>query len=462
MQAPEDIESASSKANRPPSHSKGWLVTGVVIGIAAVLCLVLWFALSKRTVTENPAEEKKEGSSTTVELENGGHGTPGLQLVTVSDKAPTSTFSVAGTVEPNQQQLQQITPLVSGRVENIFVALGDYVKRGTLLVRIDSPQVAELHGKLHEAETKLHLATINLNRVQQAANRVSVLKAKATLDEAESTLKRTKQLVSDGLTARKDLVAAQSEHVRAQADYNFQKDISLNKEITEAKAELQTAQTETAHIRDGLKALDAHLGSEGKGSEHDISKIELHSPIAGTVIERFVNPGAGFEQGKPLLTIANTSILWVIANIPENLMAQIHIGSPAKVLLGSKTVTGKVSYIDPRLNEDTRTSRVRIEIANPAQKIQVGSFAQVEFSSAINTQSAVFVPEAAVQTVEGKPVVFVHDKTGKFSLRNVKAGTASSGFVQIFSGLSLGEEIAANGSFILKSKLLKEQFGDED
>lgn len=460
MQAPEEIDSASSKTPRPLTPDKGWLVAGVIIGIAALLSLGLWLDLSKQhTVKEPPVEEKKESSGSTVELEN---YIPELKMVAASSKRPESTFSVAGIVEPNQQQLQQITPLVSGRVESIFVALGDYVKPGALLVRIDSPQVAELHGKLHEAETRVQLATINLNRVQQSANRVSQLKAKATLDEAESNLKRTKQLVSDGLSARKDLVATQSEYARALADYNFQKDISLNREVTEAKAELRTAQTEAEHIGDGLKALDAHMPSGGEGAEHDISKIELRSPIAGAVIERFVNPGAGFEQGKPLLTIANTDTLWVIANVPESQMANIHIGSQAKVLLGSKTTTGKVSYIDPRLNEDTRTSRVRIEIANPAQKIQVGSFAQIEFSATPLSRGAVYVPEAAVQTVEGKPVVFVQDKSGKYAVRKVETGPVSAGLIPIYRGLEAGEKVAATGSFILKSKLLKEQFGDED
>jgi membrane fusion protein, heavy metal efflux system len=273
MQAPDEIDSSLSKTGRAPTHSRSWLVTAIIIGIATVLCLVLWLSLSTRTAKETPDEEKKEPSAA-VELEKDIHGTPGLQLVTVSSQVPVSTFSVAGTVEPNQQQLQQITPLVSGRIEKIFVALGDYVKPGTLLVRIDSPQVAELHGKLHEAETRVNLATMNLNRVQKAANRVSVLKAKATLDEAESSLKRTKQLVSDGLSARKDLVATQSEFERAKAEYNFQKDISLNKEITEARAELKTSQTESEHIRDGLKALDAHLPPEGEGYEHDMLILE--------------------------------------------------------------------------------------------------------------------------------------------------------------------------------------------
>jgi cobalt-zinc-cadmium efflux system membrane fusion protein len=290
---------------------------------------------------------------------------------------------------------------------------------------------------------------------------VSVLKAKATLDEAEATLKRTNLLVSEGLTARKDLVAAQSEFERAKADYNFQKDISLNREVTEAKAELQTAQTETEHIRDALRAMDAHFGEDREGVEHDISKIELRAPISGTVIERFVNPGAGFDQGKPLLTIANTAILWVIANVPESQMASIQIDTPATVKLGSKELAGRVSYIDPRLNEDTRTSRVRIEISNPGNKIQVGSFAQVEFKTPAN-QSNVFVPEACIQMVEGKPVVFVKEKDGKFIVRKIKIGTASSGMVPVLSGLTVGEHIAADGSFVLKSKLLKDQFGDDD
>jgi RND family efflux transporter MFP subunit len=460
MQAPEEIDSASSEPYRPSKRGKGWLIAGVIIGIAALLSIGIWLNLSKQhTVKEPPVKEKKESSGSTVELEN---YIPELKMVAASSKSPESTFSVAGIVEPNQQQLQQITPLVAGRVESIFVALGDYVKPGTLLVRIDSPQVAELHGKLHEAETRVQLATINLNRVQQSANRVSLLKAKATLDEAESTLKRTQQLIADGLSARKDLVAAQSEYARALADYNFQKDISLNREVTEAKAELRTSQTEAEHIRDGLKALDAHMPAGGEEAEHDISKIELRSPIAGSVIERFVNPGAGFEQGKPLLTIANTNTLWVIANVPESQMANIHLGSPAKILLGSKTTTGKISYIDPRLNEDTRTSRVRIEIVNPAQKIPVGSFAQVEFSTSANSRSAVYVPEAAVQSVEGKPVVFVQDKPGKYEVRKIETGPASAGLIPVYRGLTAGEKVAATGSFILKSKLLKEQFGDED
>lgn len=458
MQVPEEVSDPPidyQEKNTP----KAWMIAGLVIAVAAALSILLWVTLGSRAPKEKESEETETSNAKQVELQQ---QFAQIKLIEVSNHQPPVTFSVAGTVEPDQQQLQQITPLVSGRIENIYVALGDSVKRGTLLLRIDSPQIAEMHGKLHEAETRLLLAKKNLERVQESANRVSILKAKASLDEAESNLTRTKLLVSQGLSARKDLVATQSEFERATAEYNFQKDINLNREIAQAKAELQTAQTETQHIQDALKAFDAPLVRENSRSEHNISTIELRSPISGTVIERFVNQGAGFEQGKPLLTIASTAVLWVIANVPESQMSGIHVGGPAKVTLGERVLSGAISYIDPRLNEDTRTSRVRIEVTNPDNKIQVGSFAQIEFTLPVITQSFVSVPESSVQTVEGKTVVFVKESTSnKFLVREVQTGSASSGIVPVLHGLKVGEKVAADGSFVLKSKLLKSQFGEE-
>lgn len=298
--------------------------------------------------------------------------------------------------------------------------------------------------------------------MQESANRVNILKAKANLDEAEATLRRTQQLVTEGLTAKKELVAAQSQNDRAIAEYNFQKDISLNREVSEAKAELKMASTEAEHIKDGLRALDAHLPNEGEGAEHDISSIELKSPISGVVIERAVNPGAGFEQGKPLLTIANTSTLWVIANVPEKQMVRVAVGSPARIVVNQKIFRGRVNYVDPRLNEDTRTARVRIEIDNPGNKLQVGSFAQVQFEQPSTEDGSLYVPESAVQTIDGKSVVFVKESSGQFAIRKVEVSPAVSGLVPVISGLKAGELVAADGSFILKSKVLRERFGDSD
>ncbi len=457
----ERVEPGFTGVRKIDNQTRGWFITIIALAIIATLFIVLRTSFPHAN-SGAVLEEDKTHTATTSDNIHVEKSSSTIELVTATVQSPASTILVPATVEPNQKQLQQITPLVSGRIREIFVSLGDRVKSDTLLLRIDSPQVAEMHGKLHEAETRLLLARMTLARVQQAANKVLVLKAKASLDEAESTLNRMKQLNSEGLIARKDVVAAQSQFDRAQAEYNFQKDISLNREVAEANANFTTAQTEVQHIRDGLRALDARLPPEGEGNEHDISTIELRSPIAGVVIERFVNPGSGFEAGKPLLTIANTKTLWVIANVPASQMSRIYSGMSALVILDSKKVSGKIGYIDPRLNEDTRTSRVRVEISNPTERISVGSFAQIELQIPATSSANVFVPEAAVQTIDGKSAVFVSKAPGEFSVRMVDAGPAIAGMVPIQSGLQAGERIAAKGSFILKSKLLKENFGDSD
>jgi membrane fusion protein, heavy metal efflux system len=447
-------------AIEPKYRSRSWLITAVVVAVAVLFTAFLWFNLQRKNVPTVESEEHEQHQDGVITLDPDSFSRVGITIRPVSRSLQLTELTIPAVAEPNQQQMQQVTPLVSGRVERINAAIGDYVRAGSVIVVIDSPQVAEMHGKLHEAETRIQLAKQNLNRVKQSANRVSILKAKASLEESEANLKRVKQLVQEGLAPQKDLVAAEAEHERAKAEYNFQKDITLNRELAQAQAELKTAETEAEHIKDGLRALDAHLPQEELKREHEISRIQLTAPISGTVIERFVNPGAGFEAGKPLLTIANTDILWVIANVPDKQLPFIRLGMPATVKAGTNSIPARVSYIDPRLNEDTRTGRVRLEIQNPQQRMKVGSYVQAVFNVPGPVTSALSVPAEAVQNVEGKTVVFVQTKPGSFEAKTVTVGPQSNGSVPIFSGLSGNEQIVATGAFVLKSQMLKEQFGD--
>lgn len=466
MQAPGKVQTSTTKASAERSISNSWIITIGIVVLCALATVGLWMSLQGKKGDE-PKEAPQSAdapapATSLLSIEEQAGGDSQIEVVSVVDSAPATEVAIPGVVEPNQEQLQQVTPLVSGRVEKIPVALGDYVKKGTLLVAIDSPQVAELHGKLHEAETKLKLAEQSMHRVTQSANRVSVLKSKATLEESEATLTRTTQLVSEGLIAKKEMIAAKAEYDRAKADFNFQKDISLNREVAEARAELSTARTESEHIKDALRALDAHLPDEksNRGS-HDISAIELHAPMSGTVIERFVNPGAGIEAGKPLLTLANTEKLWAIASVPEGKIGGIQEGMSAKVQIGNRTVEGKVNYIDPRLNEDTRTGRVRVEILNAGNRIKVGSFVQVLFTPS-GRVSGLFVPTEAIQTVDDRSVVFVEKGRGKFEPRDVVTGNQTGQLVAIKSGVSSRDRVVSKGSFLLKSRLLKDQLGEDE
>jgi cobalt-zinc-cadmium efflux system membrane fusion protein len=360
--------------------------------------------------------------------------------------------------------MQVATPLVEGRVDSVNVRVGDRVKEGDVLATISSPQIAELRGELREAETRLRQAQQNLERVQRAENRVALLQAKAHLDEAEASLRRTRRLIELGAAAGKDLNAAEAAFASAKANYDYQSNISLNREVQQARAEVETADVELSHLRGSLAAMGASEQPAGMISP----LIPVTAPLAGTIIERLVNAGAGASVGMPMFKIADISVLWVIANIPDGQIHQLRIGTPAEIRspeLDPRVITGRIAYIDPVLTEDTRTGRARIEIANPGERLKVGMFVTTHFKISAATPSArsrsIAVPEAAVQRLGERTIVFVSgERKGHYEARDVQLGALLDGFHPVIAGLQAGERIVTAGSFTLKTQLLKGELGE--
>ncbi len=464
-------------------NSRG-IITLIVIGVVTLgIVLAIWTykkpTLSANNSTENHSEdhtdehgdhhdEHKE-NLTELELSEETLTAANIEIIEVTDQEMTISLKVTATVEANEMQLQQASALVSGRIEKINVVLGDYVKTGSIIAVIASPQIAQIHGKMHEAETKLALAQRNLQRVEKAENRVAVLAAKAKLNEAEKSLKRVQRLVELQAGAEKDLIAAETTHQTAKAEYDFQSNIALNREIAEAKAAIETAEVELSHIRDEMRAYGVPISDE-EHVDHktDTSLIPLRAPISGTIVERMINAGAGIEIGKPLFTIADLSNVWVIANVAESQLSQIEIGSKAEIkaaILGEEKLTGKVTYIDPRLNEETRTAKVRIELSNPKNKLNIGMFVEVNFFIAhANSKKIIAIPSEAIQQIEQRTMVFIpkNDKPGYFEIREIELGNeTSNGYRQVISGLEKGEKVVSKGSFALKTQLLKGELGED-
>ena len=304
--------------------------------------------------------------------------------------------------------------MVGGRIERVYAAAGDRVRGGTVLAVISSPEIAELHGKEIEARARMNLA--------------------------QATLRRLRKLSELGAAAGKDIAAAE--------------------------AEAATAQAEVDHIRGSL----ASLGSDERVNGHSISSVALRAPISGTITQRHVNAGAGVQAGASLFSIADLSTVWVIANVPESQLNMLRVGTLAEVrsaALGQTIAKGRVTYIDPVLNEETRTGRVRLEVVNPNQQLKIGTFVEVGFTGAapstLPVATELVVPAGAVQTVEGKTVVFVPGpKPGQFVSRDVELGDQTDGFRKVLSGLVAGDRIVTNGSFVLKTQMLKGEMGDHD
>jgi membrane fusion protein, heavy metal efflux system len=472
-----EVESVSTAAEpRPVRNRKLIIVAAVAVFTIAVVALVLWSRRGARTTevgvtAEKQREEKGADTAEEVALSPEALAATGIETAGVTQRPAVALLKVTGTVESNQEQTQAVTPLVTGRVERVSAALGDRVRAGQVLAVIASPEVAEMHGKLHEAETRQRLAERNLARVQRAENRSGVLQAKARLDEAEANLTRTRRLIDLGAGAGKDLVAAETAYKTAKAEHDFQSNISLNKELHEAQAEVETSRVDVAHLRESLRVLGS---SEPEGAHedagHETSLVPLRAPASGVVTERTVNVGAGVEAGKSLFTVANISTVWIIAQVPEAQVGSLHVGSPAEVrsaALGSGVVSGRVNYIDPQLNEETRTGRVRINVANPGERLKVGMFVEVGFQTSAagagtTGGTELVVPSEAIQRIGERTIVFVpKDEPGRFEVRDVEVGGEVGEYRRILSGLKLGEKVVTKGSFTLKTQKMKGELGEE-
>ncbi|HEY6806088.1 MAG TPA: efflux RND transporter periplasmic adaptor subunit [Pyrinomonadaceae bacterium] len=469
------IEVETVQARRP---QRTLVIVGSValVALFSIVAIAIWLR-SRPTATEvnvksgaaDIQEDEGQAGTSDVKLSPEARSAAGIEVEGVTQRPAVAMLRVTGTVETNPQQTQLATTLVSGRVERVNVVLGDRVRSGSVLAVISSPEVAEMHGKLLEAETRLKLAERTLERVQRAENRVAVIQAKAKLDEAEATLRRTRRLIELGAGAGKDLIAAEAAHKTAKAEYDFQNNISLSREVQQAQAEAETARVDLRHTRQSLVTLGAHL-TEGErdNPRENISLVRVHSAVSGTITERQVNVGSGIQAGTPLFTVANISTVWVIANVPEAQLGSLRVGTPAEVrsaAVGGGALAGRVNYIDPRLNEETRTGRVRVELANPGQRLKSGMFVEVGFQAGTGSGSGeeLVIPSTAVQRIGDRMVVFLpkEGEEGTFTVRDVELGGEVEGYHRVLNGLKLGDKVVTKGSFILKTQLMKGELGEE-
>jgi multidrug efflux pump subunit AcrA (membrane-fusion protein) len=182
--------------NQEPAPTSGRRLAFFIIAalaLAIVLGLYFWMGARASKPEEKAAIEERAGAHSggaEVELSEEALEAAKIEYGAVTERTAIALLRVTGTVEANQQHVQQVTPLVGGRVDRVQVELGDRVRAGAPLAVVSSPQIAEMHGKLHESETRLQNAERNLARVQKAENRVASLSAKARLDEAEAALRR--------------------------------------------------------------------------------------------------------------------------------------------------------------------------------------------------------------------------------------------------------------------------------
>ena len=193
------------------------------------------------------------------------------------------------------------------------------------------------------------------------------------------------------------------------------------------------------------------LRREGKGRQ----TLTFRSPAKGVVTQKPSVQGMRFMPGELLYEIADLSTVWLVADVPERDVGLVRVGQPAKlsiVAYPDRTFSGKVVFIQPTLDADTRTARVRVELPNSAGLLKPGMYGDAELSAAHPRGSVLAVPETAVLDSGTRQVVLVQRGPGAFEPREVKLGMRADGYAEVLEGVKAGEEVVVRANFLIDAE----------
>ena len=405
----------------------GALVLGLVLGVA-----VMWFVRPPALAPTPAAETKKpELPSGTVELDPAAQTNAGVRIVPVEARVLPATLTLTGSVTPVESQVAHIRPLARGVIERVSVSLGARVVRGQPLVTYDNIQMGELTG-------------------EYLAERASLRQAESDLEVKQRTLGRAEALIKLEAISQQDLDLRRSELRNAQAA------------VSSAKARV-TRVEEQLH-RFGLSDADlVRLTPEdGQSGHRTASHSVLRAPIDGVVTKFDVASGEVVEPERELFTIADLSTVWVLADVYEKDISRLPRSGDVEIRVDAypdRRFHGALTYVSDVIDPKTRTAKVRCVVPNADGLLKLDLFAIITVPTNERRQTIV-VPVAAVQQIDNQPVVFVRKTASQFERRRVIPGQTTNGVVEIIDGVKRGEAIVAEGSFYLKTALLRERIAE--
>jgi cobalt-zinc-cadmium efflux system membrane fusion protein len=243
----------------------------------------------------------------------------------------------------------------------------------------------------------------------------------------------------------------------------MEKNISSRQEFQEAEGAFH--QTETAVHIARQQLLNVGLTDprieEVAATGSTSARFTVSAPIAGTVIQKHAAVGESVTSGEPVFQVADLGTFWLDISIPESDMAAIREGEPVRASFPAfphQEFPGRIIWISPRVNTETRMVAARARLNNKGGLLKEGLFGEVRLPGEAVRQGLV-IPSAAVQTIDGRPFVFIPLEEDLFALRSVRTGVRDGGRVHIAAGLAPGEPVVVAGSFTLKSEFLRSRFG---
>jgi cobalt-zinc-cadmium efflux system membrane fusion protein len=310
-------------------------------------------------------------------------------LVTAGERTAAPELNVTGVVSPDVSLQVPVPSLATGRIVEINARLGDEVNKGQLLFKVRSTDIAGAYSDYRKAVKNEQLTKIQLDRA--------------------------KLLYEDGAIPKSALEVAQNAEDNAQVDL----------------------ETTTEHLR--------LLGSD---PDHPSGIVEVYAPVSGVITDQQITNASGVQALTPPnpFTISDVSHVWIICDVYENNIAQVHIGEYADIHLAAfpnRVLRGRISNILPIMDPTIRTAKVRLEVENPGI-MRLGMFVTAAFHGETQEKHAT-VPATAILHLHDRE--WVYTPTGSGSFRRVEvvgANTLANNLQEVSSGISPGEHVIAN------------------
>ena len=405
----------NAKQNGKISQS---LMIAILILITVLVSLAIWLS-SKKTESEGQGYDEGNAEYSDEDSSEEGHAEEGeiqltsqqmveqgLKVAVASTGLVEKLTTLPGKLVVNTDQQAHISPNFSGYVEQINVALGQSVQKGQTLAVLTVPELIDQQANLRMAQVNLDLARKDYQREQQ--------------------------LWSQGISAKQDYQRAENAYRQAQI----------------------TVQSSQARLN--------ALGASGNNN----GRFLIKAPISGVISKKDIVVGENVQLADQLFVIENLKDLWLEFNLPNTSNIQLQVGQ----ILNFKTngsdqnYQAKVQTLNPEADLQTGRLQVRAKVTTQADVLRPNVLVNV-FVTDAQAKTALRVQKKALQQVEGKPVVFVIESEEKglvhLKAQPIEVGVSSQDgqWLEVISGLTEGQKYIAQGSFLLKSELEKDEAG---
>ena len=327
-----------------------------------------------------------------------------LQIVPVEKGFLPRALRLSGSVAYNAFETTPVFAAIGGPVHEILVAPGQFVQAGQPLLTVTSPDYS--------------------------AARSTYIKAREAYTLSDKLFTRAQDLFTHGAISEADLQQAETNRNQAHADLESSSDTLRALGVKDPESLIKNAVRPT-------------------------SESPVLAPVTGEIVERLVGPGQLLQSGvTQCFTISNTNTVWVFVNVYQSDLPFVHLGDAVDINTDSypELFHGKISYLAPALDPNTRTLQARIVTENPGKKLKKDMYVTATVKAG-SIPDAITVPDPAIlRDTENQPFVYVQVGPNQFARRLVTLGQSAKGRTQITSGLKESERVVGDGSLFLQFK----------